>query len=210
MNIHHIKDKLGDTKPTPIKNSDFYPAAVNIVLLDMQSSLFIIFTRRSRTVATHKGQFSFPGGQRDELDKTLWDTAARETEEEIGLNPDKMELIGRLDDFLTISDYRVRPFVSYYCDTEPLRYKIQKSELDYVVEIPLEHLLNEDNLSLIQFPFEDHSIRIPHFWYYGNVIWGITGFILFHFLKKIGGLGKIDHFKETEVRELVFKRDKPM
>jgi 8-oxo-dGTP pyrophosphatase MutT (NUDIX family) len=206
MKLSGIRKTLSGNSYRKIENKDFSPAAVNLLLLEIEDDLSLVFTRRSTRVEHHKGQISFPGGQWDEEDRDLWRTAARETEEEIGIPAEKMECLGRMDDFLTISDYRVTPFVSFYLGEYPVRYKLQKSELDYVIEVPLSFLTDPSNLGMIPFPYRDSSFAIPHFWYHGNVIWGITAFILFHFLKKMGELSELQFPKETEARELIFGR----
>ena len=188
MNLQDIKNKLTAFSPSDIKKSDFAPAAVNIILVDSDLGISMIFTRRSNKVGTHKGQISFPGGRKDKSDKTLWETAIRETCEEIGLERKDFSLIARMDDYLTISSFNVRPFISYYKGIQPTSYRIQKDELEYVLEVPLQHLLSEKNFSMVYYHFRGVTVPVPHFWYHGNMIWGVTGFILLHFIKIIGGL----------------------
>lgn len=203
MKINDIKNILKDKNPRDLANSEFLPAAVNIVFFEVEKGLSMIFTRRSGNVGTHKKQISFPGGKMDSSDHSLWDTAVRETCEEIGLCREKFELIGRLNDHLTISSFRVRPFVSYYHSDYPIQYIIEKDESDYILEISLDSLLDSSKWSMIDFNINSQRTIIPHFWYLNNLIWGVTGFILFDFLQTLGGLSSFAPLKDFRVEDLV-------
>ena len=88
-------------------------AAVLIPLFLRNKSWNVIFTRRSQTVQDHKGQVSFPGGAFEWLDKDLEATALRETEEEIGISPEQIKILGRMNPFPSISNYLITPVVGF-------------------------------------------------------------------------------------------------
>ncbi|PON17011.1 hypothetical protein C2W62_15515 [Candidatus Entotheonella serta] len=84
----------------------------------------------------HRGQISFPGGRHEPADHSLLDTALRESDEEIGLNPTHVTVLGQLDDLLTTgSNYLIRPYVGLI--PYPYPFKLDKRETDYLIEVPL-------------------------------------------------------------------------
>jgi 8-oxo-dGTP pyrophosphatase MutT (NUDIX family) len=95
---------------------------------------YIVFIRRTRTVKAHKGQISFPGGSREAEDRTLLDTALRESSEEIGLHPEDVEVLGELDDEVTTtSNYVVTPFVAAM--PWPYRLIVNPAEVEEIITI---------------------------------------------------------------------------
>ena len=106
------KIKQGLKVYRPPKNSNFQRrASVLIPLLEIRGELFVLFTERSRHLRTHAGQVSFPGGKKDSQDSNSLDTALRETYEEIGLHAEKVEILGSIDQIISLYNYLVTPFV---------------------------------------------------------------------------------------------------
>ena len=91
----------------------------------------------------HKGQISFPGGACEPEDTGLLATALRETEEEIGVPLETVEVLGALDDFPTITSFVVTPFVGVI--PYPFAYVLNEDEVDSVIEVPISFLLDPDN-----------------------------------------------------------------
>src|SRR5262245_56549999 len=87
------------------------PAAVLVPFLEKEGETYLLFTRRTESVRDHKGQISFPGGARDPGDPSLRETALRETEEEIGVPRHAVEVLGELDDYVTVTNYMITPYV---------------------------------------------------------------------------------------------------
>ena len=149
-----------------------------------------IFTVRTDTVRSHKGQISFPGGSKDEDDPSLLQTALRETEEEIGLDPAKVEVIGELDTFPTfVSGYVVTPFVGYLSERPTLRPN--PAEVASILEVPLAQLTDE----IRRDPGFSHGERTypTEAWIWeGHVIWGVTARIVREFLSVLGGAGLVE------------------
>ncbi|GAA0857380.1 CoA pyrophosphatase [Aliiglaciecola litoralis] len=118
------------------------PAAVLIPIIDRAEGLSVLFTERALHLKHHPGQVSFPGGKQEESDTDLLHTALRETEEEIGISANKIQVIGSLPKFRTVSRYEVTPFVSL---VEPeFDLVLDKNEVESVFEVPLTHLLDQD------------------------------------------------------------------
>ena len=96
----------------PVKpNTRLKNAAVLVPLTYVQNEWHLLFTRRTDRVHSHKGQVSFPGGASDEGETTPEQTALREADEEIGLRPADVKVLGMLSQLITISSFRVTPIV---------------------------------------------------------------------------------------------------
>src|SRR5450756_1521417 len=87
------------------------PAAVLIPLYVREKALWTLFTKRTEMVEHHKGQISFPGGGKHAADANLWETAVRETEEEIGVSRKSVRILGALPRLVTVTEFEVAPFV---------------------------------------------------------------------------------------------------
>jgi 8-oxo-dGTP pyrophosphatase MutT (NUDIX family) len=127
-------------------------------------------------VEHHKGQISFPGGACDVSDADLRATALRETFEEIGVPSESVEILGQLDDFPTVSHFVVTPFVGVI--PHPFAYRLNRTEVEAVIEVPLSFLRDPTHLRVEQREHEG-SVHEVLFWDYGTyVIWGATARIL--------------------------------
>lgn len=110
--IDFLEDSIRRYSAREIPLDGMRESAVLILICESESELYVALQVRTNTVAHHKGEISFPGGRRDVKDLDLSVTALRETNEEMGVESDKIALIGRLDDTCTIvSNYRISPFV---------------------------------------------------------------------------------------------------
>jgi len=141
----------------------------------------ILFTKRADDLSDHPGQMSFPGGGREPEDESLLRTALREAQEEIGLDPRAVNVVGRLDDIRTVSHYSVRPFVGRIPDRG---YQPGDEEVAEVVALPVDGLTDLDNYESER---RDHphygEIRIHFFHVDGYTVWGATGRILIQLLE---------------------------
>jgi mutator protein MutT len=154
-------------------------ACVLIPLIRNGAGWSILFTRRAENLAAHSGQISFPGGAVEE-GETLVQAAVREAEEEVGIPPRHVELIGRLDDVITHSGFLVAPFVGVI--HEPVQYVIQEAEVVEVFEVPMEALLDVRNPEIRYVPFRGKEFPSYFYHHEGHEIWGLTGRMLKAFL----------------------------
>ncbi len=143
----------------------------------------VLFTRRSEKVNDHKGQVAFPGGAIDPDDKNAYKAALREANEEIGLEPSDAQILGRLKDYWTISDYIVSPIVARI--NWPVPLVINPVEVSRVFSIPLSFLADINNIETKIFTFPDgRETRLFSFLPYdGEIVWGITARITIRLLK---------------------------
>lgn len=163
--------------------SGLLPSAVLVPLFEKNHETHLLFIQRSLTVRHHKGQVSFPGGARDASDKTLAETALRETEEEIGVPAGAVEVIAELDDTVTPTNFRVTPFAGII--PYPYAFKIDRQETAALIEIPLSHLLNDAHHRLGYRRLFNRTHEVHYYDYREHTVWGVTGFILYELLEKI-------------------------
>lgn len=161
-------------------------SAVLVPLLLREGVPHALFTKRPVTLRQHAGQISFPGGGRDPADETPLHTALRETDEELGLPPDRVTVLGILDEIPTITEYRITPFVGVIPHDFPLRPNVD--EIDLVLEVPVPHLLAAGSLRTEKWEFRGQLHDVFFFDYGEHVIWGATARILKNLLDVMAGL----------------------
>ena len=168
----------------------FRRAAVLIPLAWKDEEWQVLFTRRTETVQSHKGQVSFPGGAVEPGDRTLEDTARRETYEEIGLAPDQIRIVGRLHDYPTISDFLITPIVGLI--PWPVSFQVSEKEVQRVFFVPLHWLAKPAHFE--ERPYLRQNGKVEPVIYYqlydGEMVWGVTGRITVNFLKILGMLSE--------------------
>ena len=179
--LQQIRDFLAGYQPARLSVVDTTPAAVLLLLYEKDGEPHILLTRRTDHVEHHKGETSFPGGAFDAEDADLMTTALRETEEEIGVRPRDVEVLGRLDDIVTITDFLVSPFVGVLTSAD-YPFVVNAHEVAELVEVPLRHLMDERNLARSMHPFRDRVVPILTYSYGDHRIWGATARILKGFL----------------------------
>ena len=155
-------------------------AAVLVAFFEKNGEDHLLFTRRTENLNHHRGEISFPGGEREAGDADLCTTALRETEEEIGLRPEDVKILGRLDDFQTHRGFHVTPFVGTF--TYPYPFCINGAEVAEILEIPLRELANPDIFRREDWERDGKSYKVCFFTLGALVIWGLTGGILKQFL----------------------------
>jgi len=152
-------------------------AAVLIPIFCKDGEYHILFTKRSNHVHYHKGQISFPGGARSEVDASLLDTALRESWEEVGLEVNDVEVVGELDDTPTAtSSFNISPFVAFI--PYPYQFTLSLYEIDEIFSVPVSGLLDEANRGEERYTFDDEVLVGYSYEYEGRVIWGATARIV--------------------------------
>src|SRR2546422_4378074 len=138
-----ILNAIAEYTPRHVEHSEASPAAVLILVCDREGEPHVVFTERTTHVEHHKGQISFPGGACDEADDCLETTALRETFEEIGVVPDHVHIVGQLDDMVTVSNFRVTPYVGLLRTEFEYPFVLNDHEVARVVQVPLTFLMDE-------------------------------------------------------------------
>ncbi len=157
-------------------------AAVLVPLTVYNNEWHLIFTRRTDKVESHKGQVSFPGGACDEGETTPEQTALREADEEVGIQPTDVNILGRLSNMITISYFRVTPVVGVV--PAPYVFKTSGFEVARVFTIPLLWLADKNNYWEFTRGDTDKSL-IAYHPYDGELLWGATARMTVNFLNTI-------------------------
>ena len=155
------------------------PAGVLVPLMQRSEGLTILLTQRAAHLKLHAAQASLPGGRMEEHDADVQATALRETHEEVGIAPGHVDVIGYLDPLPTITGFAVTPVVGLVSDDAEL--VIDRTEVDYTFEMPLDFLLDEGNDKLADREWDGRRFRLREFHYDGERVWGATAYMLLAF-----------------------------
>lgn len=164
------------------------PPGVSAVLLPLRESAEgaceLLFTRRARTLRSHAGEMSFPGGRVDPTDAHPLAAALREAEEEIGLAPRDVSVLGHLTDFLTYRDVLVCAYVGVVSPDAPEPVARSREEVEEVIPVPVAHLLDEARYEARAIAGMGEGRRV-HYWHLPRcTVWGITGELTARFLER--------------------------
>lgn len=177
--IDQLKRKLALYSPRMLQCAG-PQASVLIALTDNPAGPEVILTRRSDNLSTHSGEIAFPGGKRDATDPDLLFTALREAEEEVGLNPARVDIVGPLGDVLSKHKLQVRPYVGIIpMETELIP---NLDELDRIHRVPLSFFLEDHRHHTDKIKFRGMTHYVPAYEFEGDIIWGLTAYMLVELL----------------------------
>lgn len=183
-----LREALAGYSPEQVEaDPGIPPAGVLLLIYDHPDGPHIVFQKRTEHVRDHKGQISFPGGATDPGDDTVLHTALRETHEEIGVHPDDVDVLGQLDDMVTVSNFRVTPFVGWL-KRYPYEWRFSDSEVAYLLEVPLHHLLHPDTLVPDRRLINGREYVYSSYQWRDDLIWGATARMLTNFLDILAAL----------------------
>ncbi len=196
--IAKIKSQLGEPLPGRIAQEQMAPSvrtdlterdtpndstrrsAVLLMLYPRQGELYFPLIKRQIYDGPHSGQVSFPGGKFEEIDENLQQTALRESNEEIGIDPASIEVLGKLSElYIPISNLRVCPLVGFLNRKPNFTPNLQ--EVEYVIEVPLSELVNEKRKSVMVITSHGRPVSAPYYDFSNEMVWGATAMILSEF-----------------------------
>ncbi len=157
-------------------------AAVLIPLARFQDEWHVLYTRRTDRVESHKGQVSFPGGAADEGETEPEQTALREANEEIGMKPGDVRILGRLNSMATVTNFRVRPIVGVI--PWPYAFRVANFEVARVFTMPLLWLADKSNFWEFYMRDRDRAVIFYHP-FDGELLWGATARMTVSFLRTL-------------------------
>ena len=204
MFIDKLKQQLNQNHPLFIGEETAFRSAVLIPLVQVHGEWHILFEVRSYTMRKQPGDISFPGGRIDSTDQSPFSAALRETNEELGVDPNTVNIVGSLSPYIASPSFVVFPFVATI-DYDQIIHSYNKEEVEEVFTVPIKWLLNyKPYMHLVSvepvpspdFPFEKimngaqyqwrtRSIEEWFFDYEKYTIWGLTARILKHFIEII-------------------------
>ena len=172
-------ERVKELKDVDIKTLNPREAAVTALFYpNKDNQTFLILILRKTYKGVHSAQIGFPGGKVEPEDKDLKDTAKRETEEEVGVPYDDIQLIKKMTTaYIPPSNFNVHPFIGYIEDTPKLIK--QDDEVEDIVLVDIDDFLNED--SLIEETLTTSyatELTVPAFHLNGHVVWGATAMML--------------------------------
>jgi 8-oxo-dGTP pyrophosphatase MutT (NUDIX family) len=160
-------------------------AAVLVPLYGWPEEPGVVLTERRADLRRHAGEISFPGGRQDDADADLAATALREAREEIGLEPEAVELSGALPPTSTfVTGYRIHPFVGLVPHPDELRLTPNPTEVETVLTFSLELL--RESYGMRRLVRRGFPIHTPTYAVDGHLIWGATARILGDLLERLG------------------------
>ena len=171
--INHIKNKIIPVDPkTASVLILFYP--------DSKNNTRLVLILRNKYKGVHSNQISFPGGKVDKIDKSLKDTALRETQEEIGLNKDSISIVGELSSvYIPPSNFNVYPFIGY-CDYTP-KFVPDSKEVSLILSPKLDYILNMDIIESVV-ELNNSKQKVPSYLIDNHILWGATAIMIHEFV----------------------------
>lgn len=171
--------RLEELRMARIKKKNTKKAAVLALFYPNEQDLtHLLLILRKTYKGVHSNQIGFPGGKVDEVDKDLKSTALRETHEEVGVSPDKVNIIKSLSEvYIPPSNFEVQPFIGL-SDTL-LSFVAQESEVEKIVEVKVSDFLDDTNLFSQRLSTSyAKNVDVPAFRFNGHVVWGATAMML--------------------------------
>ena len=161
--------------------SDAVQSSVLILLYPFNGKIRLVLMLRPEYAGIHSGQISLPGGKFEDSDDSLIYTALREAQEEIGIDPIRVQIIGQLTEmYIPPSNFMVTPVVGY--QTSQPEFKADPKEVARIIEINLDELLDNKNIRMKKIKFRlGFSMKVPSYFIDSNIIWGATAMILSEF-----------------------------
>lgn len=175
----HIREFLDF--PVDVQAQSFIKAAVLVPFFEEAGELKLILTKRSTQVRHHKGQICFPGGAHDPTDESLWATALREFEEELGVASAQIQYVSELAPVRTPTYFEVKPFIGFL--PSDFEIKPNADEVESVLVIPAQHFRDDTQLRFEEREYFGRTFQVPFYSYESHDIWGVTGRILHKCMK---------------------------
>ena len=163
--------------------ADPVPAAVLVPLIDRPEGLSVLLTQRASGLAKHSGQISFPGGRLEPSDPDVASAALREAQEEVGLDPARVQVFGYLPDHIVISGFRVTPVLSLVAP--PFTLELNPAEVAGVFEVPVSHVFDARNHQARVRRVGDEDLMLYDIPWQGQNIWGATAGMLLTFMRMV-------------------------
>lgn len=170
--VDALRRQLAERAGIRANRPDLTPSAVLVPIQVAPGGLSLLYTKRSEALSHHRGQISFPGGKWSQEDASLRATALREAQEEIGLDPRDIELLGELDEVWTPTGFTIRPYVGLV--RAPYPYHVNPAEIDRLIEVPWEKLPQVDAFGCEVRLVNGEPLEICHFTVNEDLIWGAT------------------------------------
>ena len=162
--------------PQSVEVDPRFPQAAVLVPITRSETPELVLTLRASGLSTHGGEVAFPGGRRDPEDRDLIHTALRESEEEIGLAPGLVEVVGPLTALVSRHGIKVTPYVGFIPDY--IDYRPNDAEIAAVFTVPLEFFCCDPRDMTHRIDYQGRSWYVPSYTYGEFKIWGLTAIMV--------------------------------
>ena len=184
MEADKILATLRSREPKTLSGDHFKPAAVLVPIQERKDGDYLVLTKRAEGLNSHGGHVAFPGGRLDPVDRGPLDAALRESQEEVGIDPRDVRVLGQLDQVTASSSYLVTPFVGLI--PFPYKFSLNPAETSAVFAVPISALMDSTRMSV---DTNRHSALRPiyHYQYQQWDIWGATAKMIKQLLELVYG-----------------------
>lgn len=163
-------------------------SSVLILLYRDSDVIKTVFILRQSYDGIHSGQVSFPGGRKEDTDDSLIDTALREANEEVNIDPEQVDVLGTLSEiYIPPSNYLVLPVIGYK-DSSP-EFIPEKSEVAEIIDADISFLFDKNLVKETLLDVRGYKIQAPYFDVKGHTVWGATAMILNELKEVIESIG---------------------
>lgn len=174
--LDRILQRVRDYSPQLLKPEAQLPEAAVLMPITRGESPELVLTLRASGLSTHGGEVAFPGGRRDPEDANLMQTALREAEEEVGLAPGIVEVVGPLSSLISVHGIHVTPYVGIVPDY--VEYRPNDAEIASVFSVPLEFFCQDPREVTHRIDYQGSAWYIPSYRYGEYQIWGLTAIMI--------------------------------
>lgn len=153
------------------------PSGVLLLLFPEKDQIYLCLIKRPSTMTHHPGQISFPGGKVEKDDLSAEMAALREAQEEVGVDPSIVRIIGKLSElYVEVSKFLIHPFIAW-ADKKP-DFIINKDEVDELILLPLSDLVDNETIMETDMDTKTGRLRVKYYPFNSQIIWGATAMIL--------------------------------
>ena len=167
----------GRSLSIPEGSKNIKKSAVLMLLYLHEDQLYFCLTKRNHSLKHHPGQISFPGGRCETNETNPLSTALRETEEEIGVKPIDVNILGKLSElYIPVSNFIIHPYIGWI--SKKPTFNINTYEVDELITLPLHSILDEENKKTMPVETSIGSLNVPCYYINGKLIWGATSMMI--------------------------------
>src|SRR5690606_22071089 len=171
-----LLQRIRGYSPQLLMTSGSFPEAAVLMPITRGDEPELVLTLRASGLSTHGGEVAFPGGRRDPEDRDLMHTALREAQEEVGLPPGLVEMVGPLSTLVSRHGIKVTPYVGLVPDY--VEYRPNDGEIAAVFSVPLRFFLDTPTEVTHRIDFRGESFYVPCYRYGDFKIWGLTAIMI--------------------------------
>jgi 8-oxo-dGTP pyrophosphatase MutT (NUDIX family) len=182
-----LRQRVQAHSPEALPSDRSFPEAAVLVPVTRCVEPQLVLTLRASGLSTHGGEVAFPGGRRDPEDESLVFTALREAHEEVGLAPDKVEVVGPLSTQISRHGIKVTPYVGFIPDC--VEFLANRDEIDAVFSVPLAFFREDPREITHRIDYLGYSWYVPSYRYEGFKIWGLTAIMIVELVNLIYDAG---------------------